>query len=91
MHRLLMTGAFADQAESQQAATDVIVRVLAELYLKKGVASSVLVPQCQFDAISGNLGNYNFLPQMSTSEGEQMSLHLQSYPGSKDEYFYLGK
>ncbi|MBU6451784.1 MAG: hypothetical protein KGS72_08410 [Cyanobacteria bacterium REEB67] len=85
----VMTGAFADAPESRQAATDVIVRVLSDLYLKQGVISVVIVPDNQYDAISSNLAHYSFSPNLGSNEGEQMSLHLQAYPGGKDEYFYL--
>jgi hypothetical protein len=85
----IMTGAFAEAAESRQAATDAIVRLLSDLYLKQGVISVVMVPDNQFDGVSSSLARYKFSPNLGSNEGEQMSLHLQSYPGCKDEYFYL--
>jgi hypothetical protein len=87
----IMVGPTISGAYATPAASDSIVRLIASLYLKSAVASSVFVPSEHYDAFISSLGRYNFAPQMNTREGLQMSLHLQAYPNGSDEFLYLRK
>jgi hypothetical protein len=73
------------------AAAKVLVRLAVELDLQELQTSVVEVPLDQYDVITSELAHYSFLPRMSASKGRQFSIHLRSYPYSKDKdgYYYL--
>jgi hypothetical protein len=73
------------------AAAKVLVRLAVELDLQELAPSVVEVPLDKYDEITSGLAHYSFLPRMSSAKGRQFSIHLRSYPYSKDKdgYYYL--
>jgi hypothetical protein len=69
---------------------DAIVRLTMDTYMKRSIMAGVFVPIDCFDQIASDLGFFNFfLMEVATGGiGENMTLHMQSYPKGKDKYFY---
>jgi hypothetical protein len=68
------------------------VRLLMEIYVKRSILGGVIVPIQCFENIGSCLGYYNFfvLSEATNGRGENMTLHLISYPRSfdMDRYYY---
>jgi hypothetical protein len=71
--------------------SNAVLRVIVDAQLKRLVVDSVLVPDKEFEAVGADLARYGFAPRANISDGEQLSIHLRSYTGAQDEYFYNGR
>jgi len=73
-----------------KSVANAMVRLTMDTYMKRSIMAGAIVPIDCFDQISSDLGFFNFfLMEVATGGiGENMSLHLQSYPKGKDKYFY---
>jgi hypothetical protein len=80
-----------EQSAVRTALSNSAVRMIVDAQFKHFVVDSVMVPEKEFEAIKGDLGRYGFVARSDVSEGEQVSLHLRSYNGVKDEYLYLNR
>jgi len=70
--------------------SDCMVRLVMDTYVKHSIMAGAFIPIGCFDQIASDLGLYNFfLMEVATGGmGENMSLHLQSYPKGSDKYLY---
>jgi len=66
------------------------VRMIMDIYVKRSIMAGVLVPINCFDQFANDIAFYNFflLEEASGGKGENLSLHLMSYPRGKDKYYY---
>jgi hypothetical protein len=66
------------------------IRMIMDIYAKRSIMAGVLVPINCFDQFASDITLYNFflLEEASGGKGENLSLHLMSYPRGKDKYYY---
>jgi hypothetical protein len=77
-----------DEAAPTDAITSVILRLFLELYHKHVMTGMVLVPDDQYDAISGALERYGFSKTYQPVDGPQMSISLRSDSSTDDRPFF---
>ena len=88
---VIVIGADDDQPEHGTAVANALVRLLLDLQLKQIITSVVMVPSRKYDQLAGELGRYGFFPYMRVMAGQQMSIHLRTYPRGKDQYYFFQK
>jgi hypothetical protein len=66
------------------------VRLTMDVYCKRSIMAAAIVPAGAFENVASYLQYYNFftLEEASGGRGENMSLHMLSFPRTKDRYFY---
>jgi hypothetical protein len=82
----IVVGAVDDN--SVGAVTNVLVRLLVELEVKEATINVVMVPREKFYQIAEALGRYSFFARFAPAKGQQLSIHLRSYPWGQDEYLF---
>jgi hypothetical protein len=87
----IILGLSDDRADTSLSAANALLHGLVDLQVKQVPASCVIVPDDKYDGIVNALAHYNFRPRMNVEEGEQMSVHLRSAGGGKDDYYFLQK
>lgn len=87
---IVVVGKAKTRSDHSPALANALVVLALDLQFRQIVKSVVLVPLEQYDQITANLANYRFLHQTEPpEEGKQMSIHIRSSPGGKDEYYYM--
>jgi hypothetical protein len=66
------------------------MRMIMDIYVKRSIMAGVLLPTGCFDQFGNDITFYQFflLEEASGGKGENLSLHLMSYPRGKDKYYY---
>jgi hypothetical protein len=66
------------------------IRLMMDTYAKRSIMAGAVVPVNAFDVFSSYLQYYSFFPlnQAANGKGENMSLHVHSYPRGREMYFY---
>ncbi|MBX9691220.1 MAG: hypothetical protein K2Z81_02480 [Cyanobacteria bacterium] len=77
----------SEEQDSCQAAAGAVVQLSVDLFLRRILVSSVVIPQDRYNDFTESLATYGFTS--SATEGlPQMSIHLRSKPYVRDQYFY---
>jgi len=65
-------------------------RLTMDVYCKRAIMAGSIVPAAAYDNVANALSFYNFFPLQDASggRGENMSLHMLSFPRGRDSYFY---
>lgn len=73
-----------------RAMANCAVRLIMDIYVKRSIMAGVIVPEGCFDQFGSDIAYFNFfvLEEASGGKGENMSLHLLSYPRGMDRYYY---
>jgi hypothetical protein len=78
--------------EHNMEATNTAVRLTMDIYVKRSILAGIMIPYTCYEQISSDLGQWNFfiLEEAINGRGENMSLHLMTYPrnSSSERYFY---
>jgi hypothetical protein len=66
------------------------IRLMMDTYAKRSIMAGAMVPMQCFDIFGTYLQYYNFftLDEASGGKGENMSLHVNTYPRGREKYYY---
>jgi hypothetical protein len=66
------------------------VRLMLDTYAKRSIMAGAIIPLNAFDVFASYLQYYNFYPldEATNGKGENMSLHMNTYPRGREKYYY---
>jgi hypothetical protein len=79
----------AEPIQRPLAIADAIVRLVVDVEMRNAMTALVLVPDDDYECVAEGLSQFHFMPSSPGTPIQNIGIHLRSYPGSKDERFYL--
>lgn len=77
--------------ENIRELTNAMVRLVLDIYARRTILATIVVPQEYFENFAGELAQYNFFKLTVVypgGPGNNMSIHLVSQPQGTERYFY---
>lgn len=77
--------------ESIRETTNTMVRLVMDIYARRSILATIIVPKEYFESYASALSQFNFFKLTMVypgGPGNNMSLHLQSQPFGLERYFY---